>query len=257
VVAIAVLLVASALIFTFAVTAEARRPTIAHAREVERVTGVPVLGTAHPGHLPREGRARLRLGAGIDPFRMVYLALTASGTRERTVCITGDDPDVVAAVAGRLAVSAAADARATLVVDAAPGEQSVARYYGERDDPGFSEAIAAVRLWREVARPVGASEGLGLDVVPAGARRSDTGESVAMASNRREFHLFSAEYDFTVVAAPTRESVATVVKLCAKPATIYVARIAQTPLDAIAGDVQLLRSMALELHGVLLVDTLM
>lgn len=257
VVAIAALLVASVLSFALAVIAEARHPTIAHAREVERVTGVPVLGTAHPGDLPAEGRARLRLGVGIDPFRMVYLALTASGTRERTVCITGDDPDAVAAVAGRLAVSAAADAHATLVVDAAPGTPSVTRYYGERHEPGFSEAIAAIRLWREVARPVGASEGLGLDIVPAGARRADTLESVAMASNRREFHLFSSEYDFTVVAAPTHESVATVAMLCEKPATIYVARIAQTPVDALADSVRMMQSMALDLHGVLLIDRTM
>lgn len=252
--AVSMLLVAGVLIFTVAVTAEARHPTIAHAREVERIVEVPVLGTAHPRHLPSEGRARLRLSPGIDPFRMVYLALTASGTRERTVCITGDDQAVVAAVAGRLAVSAAADTRATLVVDAAPGSPSVTRYFDERHEPGFSEAIAAIRLWREVARPVGASEGLGLDVVPSGAWRTDTRESVAMESNRREFHLFSSEYDFTIVAAPNRESLATVVTLCRKPATIYVARVAITPLNTIAEEVQVLQSMELDLHGVLLVD---
>lgn len=252
--AIAALAVAGTLIFTLAVTAEARHPTIAHAREVERLVGVPVLGTAHPRHLPGKGRARLRPGAGIDPLRMVYLALTASGTRERTVCITGDDPEMVAAVAGRLAVSAAADARATVVVDIAPGTSSVARYFGEQHEPGFSEAIAAVRLWREVSRSVGASEGLGLDVIPAGARRADTTESVAMASNRSEFLLFAAEYDFTVIAATTRESLATVELLCERPATIYVARIAKTSLDTLAAEVTALRGIAGDLHGILLVD---
>lgn len=252
--ALSVLLVAGVLVFTLVVTAEARHPTIAHAREVERLVEVPVLATAHPGHLPAEGRARLQPGDGIDPFRMVYLALTASGTRERTVCITGDDPGTVAAVAGRLAVSAAADARATLVVDAAPGTPSVTRYFGVRDAPGFSEAIAAIRLWREVTRPAGASEGLGLDVVPAGDRRADTRESVAMESNCREFHLFASEYDFTIVAAPTRDSLATVVMLCTKPATIYVARVARTPLDTITEEIRALRSADLDLYGVLLVD---
>ena len=252
--AIAALVMAGALIFTLAVAAEARRPSVAHAREVERLVGVPVLGTVHPAHLPGEGRARLRLGTGIDPLRMVYLALTASGTRARTVCITGDDPDVVAAVAGRLAVSAAADARATVVVDVAPGTSSVARYFGERHEPGFSEAIAAVRLWREVARSVGGSEGVGLDVVPAGARRADTAESVAMASNRSEFMLFASEYDFTVIAATNRESLETAVKLCERPATIYVARIARTLLATMAADVRALHGIDLELHGILLVD---
>jgi Mrp family chromosome partitioning ATPase len=252
--AVAALVVAGVLIFTLAVAAEARHPSVAHAREVERIFGVPVLGTVRPEHLPSEGRARLRFGAGIDPLRMVYLGLTASGTRERTVCITGDDSDMVAAVAGRLAVGAAADARATLVVDIAPGTPSVTRYFGARHEPGFSEAISAVRLWREVARPVGTSEGLGLDVVPAGARRSDTAESVAMASNRSEFLLFTSEYDFTVISAPTRESLATAVRLCEKPATIYVARIAKTSLSAMAADVRWLRGISIDLRGILLVD---
>lgn len=254
--ATAALLVTGVLLFTLTVTAEARRPTIAHGREAERVTGVPALGTAHPWHLPREGLARLRLSAGIDPFRMVYLALTASGTRERTVCITGDDPEVVAAVVGRLAVSAASDERATLVVDVASGTPSATHYFRERHEPGFSEAIAAVRLWREVARPVGAGEGLGLDVVPAGARRTDTAESVAMESNRREFHLFASEYDFTIVAVPTSESLATAMTLWTRPATIYVARIAQTRLDTMIAEVRALQHAALDLHGILLVDNL-
>jgi len=251
---LAALLIAGVLVFTLALTAEARRPTVAHAREVERVTDLPVLGTAHPRHLPDAGRARLRLATGIDPFRMVYLTLTASGTRERTVCITGDDPEVVAAVAGRLAVSAAADKRATLVVDVAPEMPSTTRYFGERTEPGFTEAIAAVRLWREVARSVGASEGLGLDVVPAGARRADTAQSVAMDTNRSEFHLFASEYDFAVIAAPSSESLATVVRLCDRPATIYVARIAQTPLDAAVSQVKDLQGLNLNLHGIILVD---
>lgn len=253
--AIAALVMAGALIFTLAVTAEARRPTVAHAREAERLAGVPVLGTARPAHLPTEGRARLQHGVGVDPLRMVYLALTASGARGRSVCITGDAPGVVAAVAGRLAVSAAADARATVVVDITPGTQTVARYFGERNEPGFSEAIAAVLLWREVARSVGASEGLGLDVVPPGARRTDTTESVAMASNRSEFMLFTSEYDFTVIAAPTRESVGTVVRLCEKPATIYVARVARTSLAVMAADIRALQRTDLNLHGILLVDS--
>ena len=152
--ALAALVVAGVLIFALAVAVEARRPTVANAREVERLAGIPALGIAHPEHLPGQGRARLRPVASIDPFRMEYLALTASGTRERAVCVTGDDVDLVAAVAGRLAVSAATDARATLLVDIAPGTPSASRYFGERTDPGFSEAIAAVRLWREVTRPL-------------------------------------------------------------------------------------------------------
>jgi hypothetical protein len=252
--ALAALVIVLVLSFTLAVASESRLPRIAHGREVERITGVPVLGTATAAHLPGEGRARLRPALGVDPFRMVYLALTASGTHERTACVTGDDPASVAIVAGRLAVSAASDEHATLAVDLAPGMPSAVLYFGERHEPGFSEAIAAVRLWREVARPVGASEGLGLDIVPPGAPRSDTVEAVHAPSNREEFHLFLAEYDFTVIAAPTPASVGTAALLCNRPATIYVARTGETPLETLVADINALKASTVMLHGVLLID---
>jgi len=252
--AIAALVLAGVLVFTLAVSVEARRPTIAHAREAERLTGVPVHAVEEGARLLRGGRARLQPGTGIDPFRMVYLALTASGTRERTVCVTGDDPDTVAAVAGRLAVSSAADERATLLVDLAPDVPAATTYFAERGEPGFTEAIAGVRLWREVARPVGASEGLGIDVVPAGARRQDTIDSASLATNRDEFHLFTSEYDFTVIAAPTRDAITLAALLCPQPATVYVARVAETTLDALVAEVRRLKDLDINLYGILLVD---
>jgi Mrp family chromosome partitioning ATPase len=255
--ALSVLVMVLVLSFTVAVIAESRRPTIAHAREVERLTGVPVLATAFEAQLPREGRARLQSSSGIDPFRMLYLALTASGTRERTACVTGSDPAMVATVAGRLAVSAAADDHATLAVDVAPGAVSTSRYFGERSEPGFSEAIALVRLWREVARPVGASEGLGLDIVPAGAPRPDIEQSVQGAANRDEFLRFCAEYDFTVIAAPTIGSLATVAALNEHEATIYVAQVGETTLIQLSTDIAGVRASGCSLYGILLIDRML
>ena len=148
--------------FTF--STEIGRPTLATPREAERVAQAPILAVA------RDSDRAPRVG-GIDPFRMLYLGLTATGTRTRTVVINGDDRAVAATVAGRLALAAAADARATLVADVDAEGSSVAGYYGERPEPGFSDAIAGVRLWREVTRSVGASDGLSIDVTPGGAIR--------------------------------------------------------------------------------------
>ena len=75
-----------------------------------------------------------------------------------------------------------------------------------------------------------------------------------MASNRSEFLLFASEYDFTVIAAPTREALATVVRIYDRPATILAVRVARTPLDAMAADVLALQGLALDLHGIMLVD---
>lgn len=252
VVATSALLVLSVLGFSLAVVAEARAPTIAHAREVERITGLPVLATAAAFRVPREGRARLQPGTGVDPFRMVYLSLTASGTRERVVCVTGDDVSRTVAVAGRLAVSAAADERATLLVDLSPGIPSTSAFFGWRDEPGFTEAIAGVRLWREVARPIGASEGLAIDVIPAGGIRQDTTTSVQNEIARREFMAFLGEYDFTVLVASTVASFDVASAVCGSPPTIIVARTAKTRLRALQSSISGLRTAGMTIDGILL-----
>lgn len=255
VVATSALLVLVVLTFSLAVVAEARAPTIAHAREAERITGLPVLATAPAFRVPREGRARLQAGDGVDPFRMVYLSLTARGTRERAVCVTGDTlPDTVA-VAARLAVSAATDEQATLLVDLAPGIPSASAFFGWRDEPGFTEAIAGVRLWREVARPVGASEGLAIDVIPAGGPRQDTTTSVQNEIARGEFTAFLAEYDFTVLVAPTTAAVGVAATACRRPPTIVVVRTAQTRIQAIQTTISELRAGGATISGILLLDS--
>ncbi len=248
------LLIAGVLGFLLAVVAEARVPTIAHAREVERLTGLPVLATAHAFQVPHEGRARLQPGIGVDPFRMVYLALTASGTHARAVCVTGDDVPFTVAVAGRLAVSAAADERATLLVDLAPGIPSASAYFGWREEPGFTEAIAGVRLWREVSRPIGASDGLAIDVIPAGGPRSDTAASVQNHITRSEFMTFVAEYDFAVLVAPTLAAARMAAAVCGTPPTIVVARTARTRLQSLQESLASLKTADVVIHGILLID---
>ena len=240
--------------FTVAVLIEARTPTIAHAREAERLAGVPVLGVAGRFRVPHEGRARLQSGVGVDPFRMVYLALTASGTKERVVCITGDDATTTVAVACRLAVSAAADERATLLVDLAPGVPGTSAFLGWRDEPGFTEAIAGVRLWREVARSVGASEGLSLEVIPAGSPRQDTEESVRDDSARAEFDRFLAEYDVIVLVAPNSTAIEYAAAVIGHPLTIVTAIIASTRLQRLGDEIARLRAFGARVHGMLLVD---
>jgi len=240
--------------FTLAVAAEVRTPTVAHAREVERLTGVPVLATAERFRVPREGRERLQPGVGVDPFRMMYLALTASGTRERTVCVTGDDHATTTAVAARLAVSAAGDERATLVIDLAPGIPAASAYFGWRDEPGFTEAIAGVRLWREVARPIGASEGMAIDVIPAGSPRQDTEESVKSDTARAELTAFIMEYDITILVAPSPDSVALCAAACGHPPTILVARAAKTRTAALVASVDQFHAEHTALNGIVLID---
>jgi Mrp family chromosome partitioning ATPase len=233
--------------FSFNLSAEIRNPTLAAPREAERIARAPILAVARDSdRVPRIG--------GIDPFRMLYLGLTATGTRTRTVAVSGDDRAVVATVAGRLALAAAADARATLVVDVDAEGSSVARYYGERPEPGFSDALAGVRLWREVTRPIGASDGLSIDVTPGGAIRTEQPDVATKESARTEFARFRSEYDFCVIVAPSVASLVLACSLVEKPVTVLCAEIGRTPLAQLQVDAEQVRDAGALLHGLAIWD---
>jgi Mrp family chromosome partitioning ATPase len=252
VVALSGLLSLLVLSFTLAVAAEMRTPTLAHAKEAERLTGLPVIASAYRFRVPREGRARLQPGVGVDPMRMVYLSLTAHGARERMVCVTGDEATETVAVAASLAVSAASEERATLVMDLSPGAPSASAYFGWRDEPGFTEAIAGVRLWREVARPIGASEGLDLDVVPAGLPRTDAKETEKSDSARGSFREFLEEYDFAVLVAPTPRAVTRAHEVGNARSLIVVARAAHTRHSSLRATIASIRETNIAIHGIVL-----
>lgn len=234
--------------FTFNLSAELRNPTLATPREGERVAQAPVLAVARDAdRVPRAG--------GIDPFRMLYLGLTATGTRTRTVIVGGDDRSVVATVAGRLALAAAADARATLVADADPEGSSVAAYYGERPEPGLSDALAGVRLLREITRPIGASDGVTIDVMPGGAIRAEERDHAARTSAREEFTRFRSDYDFCVIVAPTEPALALAFSLTEQPVTVLCAEIGGTALARLETDARRIRERGSALHGLAIWDT--
>lgn len=233
--------------FSFNLSAEIRNPTLATPREAERLARAPILAVARDSdRVPRIG--------GIDPFRMLYLGLTATGTRTRTMAVTGDDRAVVATVAGRLALAAAADARATLVVDVDAEGSAIAGYYGERPEPGFSDALAGVRLWREVTRPIGASDGLSIDVIPGGAIRTEEPDAATKDSARSEFARFRSEYDFCVIVAPSAASIVLACSLVEKPVTVQCAEIGRTALTNLQVDAAHVRDAGALLHGLAIWD---
>jgi Mrp family chromosome partitioning ATPase len=233
--------------FSMSLFTEIARPTIATSHEAERAAGAPVVAVA------RERNRAAGVG-GMDPFRMLYLGLTATGTRTRTVAISGDDRAVVATASGRLALAAAADARATLVVDTDPEGSSVAGYYSERPEPGFTDAIAGVRLWAEVTRPIGASEELAIDVVPAGSIRRDELDPETRRAARAEFARFRDQYDFCVIVAPTDTALDLLCSLMDAPAVVVCAEMGRTSLEELHMSAARIRKVGAQVHGVALWD---
>jgi Mrp family chromosome partitioning ATPase len=231
--------------FSMSLFAEIGRPTVATSPEAERAAEAPVLAIV---------RDRDRATRALDPFHLLYLGLTARGTRVRTIAIGGSDRAVVATVSGRLARAAAADERATLVVDMDADASPVAGYYLERPEPGLTDVMAGVRSWREVTRPVGASDGLAIDVVPAGSIRRGVPDAAAVRAARKEFAAFRAEYDLCIVVAPSVAARERLTALVEKPVVILCAEVARTTLALMRKSATEWRDAGAIVHGVTLWD---
>ncbi|MBI3504604.1 MAG: hypothetical protein HY059_07165 [Proteobacteria bacterium] len=209
----AALIVGLLLGYALNLTREIARPRLAGPEEAERVAGAPVIAVITAG-------ASFDTTDAIDPYRLAYLSVSSAGARAHSIIVTGDDRALVTTIAARIARAAAADARATLVLDLDVEHSPVSRYYGIRSEAGFMDAIVGVRLWREVAVPMGANEGLAIDVVPAGARRRDVPEPPAT----REFEEFVHEHDFCVLVAPGERAFRRACVVLPSPAALLCAR---------------------------------
>jgi Mrp family chromosome partitioning ATPase len=236
--------------FAMALAREVRDPTLAGALEAERAVGVPVLATVTDA-LP-EGAARFR-PSGVDPFRMLYLGLTSTGTRARTTIVTGSDPVTVAAVAARLAVSAAADHRTTLVMDVDPSSIALSRTFHERAEPGLTDALAGAFTWREIARPVGSSDGLMITLVPAGTERDDLPEGAALEAVRDDLTRFRAAFELTILVAP-HPRLALALSLVESSPLLLGATVGTTPVAQFTKEGQAVKAMGQRPHGTVLWD---
>jgi Mrp family chromosome partitioning ATPase len=233
--------------FGWSLASEVQRPTIGGALEAERAAGAPVITIARPSAVNRGV-------GGIDPFRMLYLALTATGTKMRTVIIAGDERGVVATVAARLASAAAGDARATLVVDSDPEGSSLGGFYRLPPEPGFTDAVAGVHLWSDVTHSIGASEGLSIDVVVGGTIRRDEPDERTLDAARTEFAHLRGEYDLCVIVAPTAVALQRVTALVATPITVLCAEIGSTSIEWVFTESAQAKVAGAVLHGLVLWD---
>lgn len=228
---------------------ELGEPRIAHPLEAERAVGAPALSLVRDG-LP-EGPLRFR-PSGVDPFRVLYLHLTSTGTRTRAVIVTGDDGVVVAAVGARLAIAAAADHRTTLVADCDTEQVALARVFRDHPEPGVSDAIAGAFTWREVARNVGSSDGLSIAMLPAGTTRAD------VAPERREeslaeFRRFREHFEFSIVAVALRDLPEARAMLPGAP-VVLCALLGVTPLSALQRSTETVEAEADPVHSLVLWD---
>jgi Mrp family chromosome partitioning ATPase len=247
---IGIVLAGFALRIGLALAREMQEPRLAHIVEAEHAVGAPVLTLVRDA-LPY-GPLRFR-PTGVDPFRVLYLGLTATGTRARSLIVTGADPVIVAAVAARLALAAAADHRTTLVAELDPTQIALARIFRDHPEPGFTDARAGAFKWREVARPVGSSDGLSIAMIPAGTERDPVTDVAALDAARASFSTFREGFEFTIVTATTPQLGEARALLAGAP-IVLCATVGETPVARFTEDGAGIQQDGVRLHSVVLWD---
>jgi hypothetical protein len=236
--------------FSLALSQEARAPRLAHVAEAEAAAGAPALAVVRDA-LP-DGPMRFR-PSGVDPFRVLYLGLTSTGTRARTLIVTGTDPVIIGAVGARLAIAAAADHRTTLVLDVDPEEIALARIFRAPPEPGFTDARAGAFKWREVARSVGSSDGLAITMISAGTTRDEPERGEALDARLAEFAKFRNGFEFTIVVAAIRDLSTALTALPASPIVLCGA-LGATSVDTFTREAAQVTKAAHRTHGIVLWD---
>ncbi len=231
--------------FGAAFFAEVRHPRVADLDEVERVTGVKVLGVVRPLAPTPERRRRAAdrtspayMDSGGDGHQLVYLNVAAAGTSTVMLTVTGDVPGVAAIIAINFAAIAADEARATLLLDTDPSTSIVSTALRMRPRDGMSAIARGAAEWSDMMRGVRLGRDRVIDVVPSGSGAVST-EQVAAVLGRDAARL-SRRYDALVLVSGLDQVTDGLVAglpisdvlLCARAGQTKLADLAHT-LDAI------------------------
>jgi hypothetical protein len=221
--------------FGFALIDEIRHPRVADAYEVERATGLRVLGVISPlPPSPERGRrssdraAPPYIDPGADGHQLIYLHIAAAGANVLMLTITGDNPAVSAVVGINFAAIAADEARSTLLIDTDAAASTVATALRLRASDGVSGLVSQRVSWPEAARPVRIGRESSIDVVPTGPDAPPFQAVSALLQN--DAVRLARRYDTIVIVSASEQVVNGLPSVLPIPDVIYCVRTGQTPI---------------------------
>jgi hypothetical protein len=221
--------------FGFALIDEIRHPRIADAYEVERATGVRVLGVISPlPPSPERGRrssdraAPPYIDPGADGHQLIYLHIAAAGANVLMLTVTGDNPAVSAVVGINFAAIAANEARSTLLIDTDAAAATVATALRLRASDGVSGLVSEKVSWPEAARPVRIGRESSIDVVPTGPDAPPFQAVSTLLQN--DAVRLARRYDTIVIVSGAEQVVNGLPSVLPIPDVIYCVRTGQTPI---------------------------
>jgi hypothetical protein len=244
--------------FGVALFDEVRRPRVADPYEIERATGLRVLGVIKPlPPSPERGRRAADrngppyLDPGGDGHQLIYLAIATAGTEVAMLTVTGDNPAVSAIVAINFAAIAAQEARATLLVDtdAADTVETALRLPAS---PGVMGLIEQKVSWPEAIRTARTGRDRTIDVVSSG--HGVLPLDALKALFQRDIARLSRRYDAVVlVSSPDQVSMGLPTALPI-PDVVHCARTGQTPIAELKKALEEIQQAGCRVRGVVLWD---
>src|SRR6266542_99379 len=255
----AALVLAAALGFAGSLLIELRQPNIADPREAANVAGERVIAVIGPSTAVVErGRRQVDIDAPplidlvSEAYRSLYLHIASVGAGLPIVTVTGDEPEIVAAVASKLAAFAAYEARSTLLLDVDPSTCSVAAVLRVPPDPGLSGVLTGRATWAEAIRPTTIGRDRPLDVLPSGTRRTGLLEPHVIERVKAELERLQSRYDFIIVAAPTSYVQRRSASVIPSPDVLLTARLSRTTVTSLRSAAESLRGVNMKIQGLVL-----
>ena len=93
------------------------------------------------------------------------------------------------------------------------------------------------------------NDGLSFDVIPAGAQWSRAPDEGTLLVARESFAAFRSAYEFVVIVAPSKDSLALACGLIEKPVAVLCAELGLTALAQLSADASRVRGSGAALHG--------
>ena len=234
---------------------EVRHPRVADAYEVERMTGIRVLGeirrlpiSPDRGRRTAERTAPSFIDPGSDGHQLVYLTIATTGTNTVMLTVTGDMPAVSAVVAINFAAIASDEARDTLLIDTDGTASTVAAALRIRPSVGVSGLAGGQAEWSQVIRTANLGRDRTIDVVPSGQGVVPPDELTAIL--RRDLETLSRRYDAIVVVSALDQSVAGVSAALPVPDVLYCVRAGQTPIAELKQHIEEIQATGAQVRGV-------
>lgn len=243
--------------FGVALFNEVRHPRIADGYEVERATGVRVLGEIR--RLPasdERGRRGVDKSApgfidpGADGHQLVYLTIATAGVNAVMLTVTGDVPAIAAVVAINFAAIAADEARETLLVDADGTAATVSAALRIRPSMGVAGVVKGSVDWPQAIRTTNLGRSRTIDVVPSGDGMTPVEQLAELL--KRDSQTLSKRYDAIVVVAGLEQVEAGLSAAMAIPDVLLCVRAGQTPIEDIKRSLEEITKTGARTRGIVM-----